>query len=55
MLKGPTAAPVAAANPATQYPGDLLGRGFASDRVRDAVGRAALAPYPVFIEGGISR
>src|SRR5262249_40110316 len=33
------------------YPDDLLGRGPASDRVREAIRRAAMAPYPVLIEG----
>ena len=33
------------------YPDDLLGRGMAADRVRDAIRRAALAPYPVLVEG----
>jgi DNA-binding NtrC family response regulator/tetratricopeptide (TPR) repeat protein len=34
-----------------RYPDDLLGRGAAADRVRDAIRRAAHAPYPVLIEG----
>ena len=33
------------------YPDDLFGRGVAADRVRDAIRRAALAPYPVLVEG----
>lgn len=33
------------------YPDDLLGPGPAAERVRDAIRRAALAPFPVLIEG----
>jgi len=33
------------------YPDELLGRGHAAERVRDAIRRAALAPFPVLIEG----
>jgi DNA-binding NtrC family response regulator/tetratricopeptide (TPR) repeat protein len=33
------------------YPDELLGPGSAAERVRDAIRRAALAPYPVLIEG----
>jgi DNA-binding NtrC family response regulator/tetratricopeptide (TPR) repeat protein len=51
MLKTLGAAPSAAADQGHQYPDELLGRGVAADRVRDAVRRAALAPYPVLIEG----
>ena len=51
MLKGLTAAPAEDAAQAHLYPDDLLGRGGAADRVRDAIRRAALAPYPVLIEG----
>jgi two-component system response regulator HydG len=36
---------------AHRYPDDLLGRGAGADRVRDAIRRAAHAPYPVLIEG----
>ena len=39
------------AEPEGAYPDDLLGRGPAADRVREAIRRAALAPYPVLIEG----
>ena len=35
----------------TWYPDDMLGRGAAADRVREAICRAAVAPYPVLIEG----
>lgn len=41
--------PSAVLDPA--YPDDLLGPGPAAERVRDAIRRAALAPYPVLIEG----
>jgi transcriptional regulator with PAS, ATPase and Fis domain len=51
MLKALRAAPVPADDPAQRYPDDLLGRGPAADRVREAIRRAALAPYPVLIEG----
>jgi DNA-binding NtrC family response regulator/tetratricopeptide (TPR) repeat protein len=51
MLKGLSAVPAAAADQTHLYPDDLLGRGAAADRVRDAIRRAALAPYPVLIEG----
>ncbi len=50
MLKALRATP-APADDAHRYPDDLLGRGAAADRVRDAIRRAALAPYPVLIEG----
>jgi DNA-binding NtrC family response regulator len=33
------------------FPDDLLGRGDAAERVREAIRRAASAPYPVLIEG----
>lgn len=33
------------------YPDDLLGPGPSAERVRDAIRRAALAPFPVLIEG----
>jgi len=36
---------------AAAFPDDLLGQGPAAVRVRDAIRRAALAPYPVLIEG----
>jgi DNA-binding NtrC family response regulator len=49
MVRALTAAP--AADTTTQYPDELLGRGAAAERVRDAIRRAALAPYPVLIEG----
>jgi two-component system, NtrC family, response regulator HydG len=42
---------VSAAQPSSDYPDDLLGRGAVADRIRDAIRRAALAPYPVLIEG----
>ena len=51
MLKGLSAAPAARGDEGQRYPDDLLGRGAAADRVRDAIRRAALAPYPVLIEG----
>jgi DNA-binding NtrC family response regulator/tetratricopeptide (TPR) repeat protein len=51
MLKALRAAPPAADEQAHHYPDELLGRGAAADRVRDAIRRAALAPYPVLIEG----
>jgi hypothetical protein len=51
MLKALRAAPPAADDQAHRYPDELLGRGAAADRVRDAIRRAALAPYPVLIEG----
>ncbi len=51
MLKGLCAAPAADADRTERYPDDLLGRGAAADRVREAIRRAALAPYPVLIEG----
>ena len=51
MLKGLHAAPVTVGDEAHRYPDELLGRGAAADRVRDAIRRAALAPYPVLIEG----
>jgi DNA-binding NtrC family response regulator len=35
----------------TAYPDELLGPGPAAERVRDAIRRAALAPFPVLIEG----
>lgn len=37
--------------PGVTFPDDLLGRGAAAEVVRDAIRRAALAPYPVLIEG----
>jgi two-component system, NtrC family, response regulator HydG len=43
--------PAAPDPPAASYPDDLLGRGPATDRLRDAIRRAAYAPYPVLIEG----
>jgi DNA-binding NtrC family response regulator/tetratricopeptide (TPR) repeat protein len=51
MLRALSAAPPPSADPAQRYPDDLLGPGAAADRVRDAIRRAALAPYPVLIEG----
>ena len=33
------------------FPDDLLGRGAAAERVREAIRRAAAAPFPVLIEG----
>jgi transcriptional regulator of acetoin/glycerol metabolism len=51
MLKGLLASSAAVAAPEPIYPDDLLGRGAAADRVREAIRRAALAPYPVLIEG----
>jgi transcriptional regulator with PAS, ATPase and Fis domain len=33
------------------FPDDLFGRGDAGDRIRDAIRRAAGAPYPVLVEG----
>jgi tetratricopeptide (TPR) repeat protein len=39
----------------SQFPDALLGRGPAAERVREAIRRAAAAPYPVLIEGGIDR
>ena len=51
MLKGLSAGPPADADAGQRFPDDLLGRGLAADRVRDAIRRAALAPYPVLIEG----
>ena len=39
------------AGPEVAYPDDLLGPGPAAERVRSAIRRAALAPYPVLIEG----
>jgi hypothetical protein len=53
MLRGLRQAAPAAADDAHRYPDELLGRGAAAERVRDAIRRAALAPYPVLIEGGI--
>jgi predicted ATP-dependent protease len=41
---------VPAADAHEQYPDELLGRGAAAERVRDAIRRAALAPYPVLID-----
>jgi transcriptional regulator with PAS, ATPase and Fis domain len=41
----------ASPGPELAYPDDLLGPGPAAERVRDAIRRAALAPYPVLIEG----
>jgi DNA-binding NtrC family response regulator len=35
----------------SQFPDALLGRGPAAERVREAIRRAAAAPYPVLIEG----
>ncbi len=51
MLKALRPAPTADADEAHRYPDDLLGRGPAADRLREAIRRAALAPYPVLIEG----
>ena len=51
MLKGLSACPAPVAGTGPIYPDDLLGRGAAADRVREAIRRAALAPYPVLIEG----
>ena len=39
----------------SQFPDARLGRGPAAERVREAIRRAAAAPYPVLIEGGIGR
>ena len=38
-------------SPDLGYPDELLGPGSAAERVREAIRRAALAPYPVLIEG----
>jgi DNA-binding NtrC family response regulator/tetratricopeptide (TPR) repeat protein len=51
LLRVLSAAPRVEADAHALYPDDLLGRGVAADRVRDAIRRAALAPYPVLIEG----
>jgi DNA-binding NtrC family response regulator/tetratricopeptide (TPR) repeat protein len=51
MLKGLCTASPADGDQTQRYPDDLLGRGAAADRVREAIRRAALAPYPVLIEG----
>jgi hypothetical protein len=51
LLRALSAVQPAPADAAVHYPDDLLGRGLAADRVRDAIRRAALAPYPVLIEG----
>jgi tetratricopeptide (TPR) repeat protein len=53
MLKGLSATTPPEGDQAHRYPDDLLGRGAAADRVREAIRRAAFAPYPVLIEGGI--
>jgi two-component system, NtrC family, response regulator HydG len=37
--------------PEARFPDDLLGRGDAAEHVRQAIRRAASAPYPVLIEG----
>ena len=51
MLRSLPAGLPAGGDEGHRYPDDLLGRGAAADRVRDAIRRAALAPYPVLIEG----
>jgi two-component system response regulator HydG len=51
MLRGLSAGPFPVDDRAHAYPDELLGRGAAADRVREAIRRAALAPYPVLIEG----
>src|SRR4029077_12348219 len=33
------------------FPDDRLGRGESADRVRESIRKAALAPYPVLVEG----
>jgi hypothetical protein len=55
MLKALRPAAPAPGDDAHRYPDELLGRGEAADRVREAIRRAALAPYPVLIQGGIRR
>ena len=51
ILKGLSAPSPPENDRAQRYPDDLLGRGAAADRVREAIRRAAFAPYPVLIEG----
>lgn len=46
-----TIADTAPPDPAGAYPDDLLGRGPAAERLRESIRRAALAPFPVLIEG----
>jgi DNA-binding NtrC family response regulator len=48
ILRSCTDAPPA---PETGSAEDLLGRGPAADRLREAIRRAAMAPYPVLIQG----
>jgi hypothetical protein len=55
MLRGLRPAPSATVEEGQRYPDELLGRGAGAERVRDAIRRAALALYPVLIEGGIRR
>ena len=43
--------PRRSATPETSYPDEWLGPGPAAESVRDAIRRAASAPYPVLIEG----
>ncbi|HEY2435122.1 MAG TPA: sigma 54-interacting transcriptional regulator [Vicinamibacterales bacterium] len=43
--------PVAAAEAGVRFPDDLLGRGEGAERVRQAISRAASAPFPVLVEG----
>jgi transcriptional regulator with AAA-type ATPase domain len=44
-------APIEPAAANARFPDDLLGRGEAAERVRQAIRRAAAAPYPVLVEG----
>jgi hypothetical protein len=37
----------------SRFPDALVGCGLVAERVREAIKRAAGAPYPVLIEGGI--
>jgi DNA-binding NtrC family response regulator/tetratricopeptide (TPR) repeat protein len=51
MLRALSVPHAASGDHGVAYPDDLLGRGVAAERVREAIRRAALAPYPVLIEG----
>jgi DNA-binding NtrC family response regulator/tetratricopeptide (TPR) repeat protein len=51
LLRAFTVAQPQAGAGESQFPDHLLGRGSSAERVRDAVRRAATAPYPVLIEG----
>jgi DNA-binding NtrC family response regulator len=51
VLRALNAAPAAPAADGLSYPDDLLGQGRVADGIREAIRRAAMAPYPVLIEG----